>query len=148
MKRYMHAWIAVRAIDRLGAIAEQYEAKDPEKGEALKYFQVLLKENINLVVEGSWLPDNVIRDNRDGHIWKYEPLLKAGEEGRYRRYHEDTLSLLPGGSVHLCLGQAVGQVHGLSCLQMHSGSADDAGHDPLPEGRDAPPRSDPDGEVR
>lgn len=93
MKRYGHAWIAIRAIDRLGAMAEQYEAKDPEKGEALKYFQGLLKEKINLVVEGAWLPDNVIRDNRDGHIWKYEPLLKAGDERRYRKYHEDTISL-------------------------------------------------------
>jgi len=121
MKRYTHAWIALRAIDRLGKLAENVRRKaiesserkhkradkeeDPEKKEELlqeaddlltegqnKYdsiinLQAMLKneEFIGLVVQGTWIPDNVIKDNSTGHIWKYEPPLKKGKKTVYQR---------------------------------------------------------------
>lgn len=75
----MHAWIAIRAIDRLAAIAEQVKSvtpQDVDSYESIQYFVELLRNRIGLVVEGAWIPDNVIHDNNPAHIWKYEPLLK------------------------------------------------------------------------
>ncbi len=119
MKRFTHAWIALRAIDRLEkladgllqkAIKDENEAKlkanqeaDPKKREkklkqieeifreqtdkydSIKNLQTLLKnkEKIPLVVQGTWIPDNIIADNQDGHIWKYEPPLEEGEYSSY-----------------------------------------------------------------
>ncbi len=119
MKRFTHAWIALRAIDRLDKLAErilqnaeksQNEANlkanqetDPKKRQkklkeieqtfreetdkydSIKNLQALLRntEKIPLVVQGTWIPDNVIADNQDGHIWKYEPPLEPGQSTKY-----------------------------------------------------------------
>lgn len=40
---------------------------------------------IKLVVQGTWVPDNVIKDNREGHTWKYEPPLREGRAYVYDR---------------------------------------------------------------
>jgi len=93
MKRYAHAWIAIRAIDRLRAYAEQIKTKESEKSECILYFADLLTSKIQLVVEGAWLPDNVIRDNRPGHIWKYSPPLNAVDVKYARKDHAESLSL-------------------------------------------------------
>jgi hypothetical protein len=121
MKRYTHAWIALRAIDRLDKLADNVLQKaidssaknhakadketDPKKkkkllqeaddivdegqsrNDSIKNLQTILRkeEFVKLVVQGTWIPDNVIRDNSDGHIWKYEPPLRKGEQTKYRR---------------------------------------------------------------
>jgi hypothetical protein len=125
MKRYTHAWIALRAIDRLGKLADNVLKKaiessdkkhvkadaeaDPEKkksllkeadeivdegqsrSDSIKNLQAMLRkeEFVRLVVQGTWIPDNVIQDNSDGHIWKYESPLKKGKETTYRRDGEE-----------------------------------------------------------
>jgi hypothetical protein len=121
MKRYTHAWIALRAIDRLGQLADgvledairdsekkQEKASketDPKKKEdllreaddlldegkgrydSIKNLQTMLRSEdfIKLVVQGTWVPDNVIKDNREGHVWKYEPPLKKGKDYTYNK---------------------------------------------------------------
>ncbi len=121
MKRYTHAWIALRAIDRLGKLADGIlqDAEKPanaenlkasrennlkkrekikkdaakafrieqDKYDSIKSLQALLRdpEKVKLVVQGTWIPDNVIADNREGHIWKYEPPLLKGEERVYQK---------------------------------------------------------------
>ena len=121
MKRYTHAWIAIRAIDRLGKLADNVlqkaiensdrkhvkAEKEPDqkkknkllqeaddildegqsRNDSIKNLQAMLKkeEFIKLVVQGTWIPDNVIKDNGEGHIWKYEPPLKKGTQTVYAR---------------------------------------------------------------
>lgn len=125
MKRYTHAWIALRAIDRLDKLADnvlrkaldssdrnhtqadkETDAKRKRKllqdaddlvdegqsrNDSIRNLQALLKtkEFIRLVVQGTWIPDNVIRDNSDGHIWKYEPPLRKGKQTKYQRDGEE-----------------------------------------------------------
>lgn len=92
MHRYTHAWITIRAIDRLEAIADQILVSEPEavdKYNSIYYFVDLIKDKMDLVVEGSWIPDNVIHDNNPGHIWKYEPPLRNVTKYTYKRNGED-----------------------------------------------------------
>ncbi|MCW4048409.1 MAG: hypothetical protein NWE89_01600 [Candidatus Bathyarchaeota archaeon] len=119
LKRYTHAWIATRAIDRLGSIGKQFLEKEEakavkkeikaakagtvseeqsflddaeeirkkawEKYGSILFYWDILKSKIELVVEGAWLPDNVIGDMNPGHIWKYRPPMVKGEEWKYDR---------------------------------------------------------------
>ena len=90
MKRYGHAWIALRAIDRLDNYAEEARRKHLAKNEPMKaqgkydsimYLQTLLRSRAKLVLEGAWIPDNIIADNlQGGHTWKYKPLIKKGKD--------------------------------------------------------------------
>ena len=92
MHRYAHAWITLRAIDRLEAIAFQILESEPEAVDSYSsifYFVDLMREKMGLVVEGSWIPDNVIHDNNPGHIWKYEPPLAKVKEYTYKRNGKD-----------------------------------------------------------
>ena len=68
---------------------------ETDKYDSIKNLQALLRdpEKIKLVVQGTWIPDNVIADNREGHIWKYEPPLLKGESRRFRKDHAKTESL-------------------------------------------------------
>ena len=125
MKRYTHAWLATRAIDRLGKLAENVLQKakdnynkaqakaqkepDPKKKkqllkdadeallagqssyDSIMNLQTMLKkqEFTRLVVQGTWIPDNIIKDNGEGHIWKYQPPLRQGKDIRYLRDGEE-----------------------------------------------------------
>lgn len=61
------------AIRRLSKIIEQVD--EPFRNH-VRSLQKLLENRMNFIVEGSWVPDNVIHDNNPGHIWKYtQPFL-------------------------------------------------------------------------
>lgn len=80
MKRYTHAWIALRAIDRLSQFENNMKVETQRN--SIKNLQAILRDRefAKLVVQGTWVPDNVIKDNSQGHIWKYTPPLRNGEE--------------------------------------------------------------------
>lgn len=137
MKRYTHAWIALRAIDRLGKLADSVMEKaitkaekkkkkasdetdqskkekllrevdeilDEGKGkcDSIKNLQTMLRSEdfIKLVVQGTWVPDNVIKDNREGHIWKYKPPLKKGKSYVYSRDGKEYAGfVVASGKIH------------------------------------------------
>ncbi|MHA2401686.1 MAG: hypothetical protein ACXADH_01745 [Candidatus Kariarchaeaceae archaeon] len=131
MHRYMHAWIALRAIDRLDAIADQIQANDPQAVqdyESIRYFVQLLRDKMGLVVEGSWIPDNVIHDNNPGHIWKYEPPLTSPDHDYFyirngKRYDGCYVEQANGDRIHYRTDHA--STHSLSYIEASNSYAFD-----------------------
>lgn len=70
-------------------LREADDILDEGKGkyDSITNLQQMLKSEdfIKLVVQGTWIPDNVIKDNQEGHIWKYEPPLKEGKSYVYSK---------------------------------------------------------------
>ena len=139
MKRYTHAWIALRAIDRLSKLAHNVmedaivkaerkmkkandETNQSKKEKMLREADEILNEGtgkhdsiislqqmlkreefIKLIVQGTWVPDNVIGDNREGHIWKYEAPLNKGKSYVYLREGKEYNGFVvtkPNKSIH------------------------------------------------
>ena len=73
--------------DKLLQEADDILDDGQSRNDSIKNLQAMLKkeEFIKLVVQGTWIPDNVIKDNGKGHIWKYEPPLKKGTQTVYAR---------------------------------------------------------------
>jgi len=76
MKKYTHAWIAFKAIERLESITQN----DPncEAAESLIRWFMSHKDG---VINGAWYPDSLIKDNDTGHILKLTPDL--AQPGNY-----------------------------------------------------------------
>lgn len=66
MKKFTHAWIAFKAIERLQK-AEVPASLRPEADFLVDWFS----DHKDGVIRGSWYPDEVIVDNGTSHIMKY-----------------------------------------------------------------------------
>ena len=68
MKKYTHAWIAFKAVERLQKVSLTDENK--------KFADFLIawfENHKDGVIRGAWYPDEVIVDNSTSHIMKYVP---------------------------------------------------------------------------
>jgi hypothetical protein len=77
MKKYTHAWLAFKAIERLETSSHSQDNQ--------KYADNLVawfKGHKDGVIQGAWYPDSVIKDMASSHVLKFTPI--AGE-GRFRK---------------------------------------------------------------
>lgn len=68
MKKYTHAWLAFKAIERL----ERCEVSDSDR----KYANSLIKwfkSHKDGVIQGAWYPDEIIKDMATSHVFKFTP---------------------------------------------------------------------------
>ena len=69
MKKYTHAWLALKAIEYLKSLDGKFSK---ERNRHLKRFLSFISKYPNTFVRGAWFPDTVIKDNtQGGHTWKY-----------------------------------------------------------------------------
>ena len=68
MKKYTHAWIAFKAIERLEGIPESDPNRKPAKA-LIRWF----KARKDGVINGAWYPDSIIVDNATSHVLKLTP---------------------------------------------------------------------------
>jgi len=90
MKKYTHAWLALKAVELLGRRATKF---NPERKTRLDGFLDFISKHPTTFVKGAWFPDTVIRDNvRGGHTWKYYVDPSDGRvEGRRPPAHKSCL---------------------------------------------------------
>lgn len=69
MKKYTHAWLAFKAIERL-EIAAVSDNDKPYAANLIKWF----KNHKDGVVSGAWFPDSIIKDNATSHVKKMIPV--------------------------------------------------------------------------
>jgi len=75
MKKYTHAWIAFKAIERLEGIPQADPNWKPAQS-IVKWF----KSHKDGVINGAWYPDSIIKDNSTSHVLKLTPdLAKSGD---------------------------------------------------------------------
>jgi hypothetical protein len=68
MKKFTHAWIAFKAIERLKN-ADLDDANRKAANFLIRWFE----NHKDGVIRGAWYPDSVIVDNGTSHIMKYRP---------------------------------------------------------------------------
>jgi len=71
MKKYTHAWLAFKAIERLEK-ASLEPADRTVANSLIEWF----KNHRDGVIRGAWYPDTMIRDNASSHILKIAPVKK------------------------------------------------------------------------
>jgi len=70
MKKYTHALIACKAVERLQKV-DLSDQNKPFADYLLKWFMA----HKNGVIRGAWYPDEVIRDMSTSHVYKYAPAI-------------------------------------------------------------------------
>lgn len=83
MKKYTHAWIAFKAIERLEN-AELGSKRDIANS-LIKWF----KNHRDGVIQGAWYPDSIIKDNSNSHVYKYSPASEG--ETTFRKLQSTNL---------------------------------------------------------
>jgi hypothetical protein len=69
MKKYSHAWLALKAVEQLKSYAGQFSS---ERNDRLERFLKFISSYPSTFVRGAWFPDTVVKDNtQGGHTWKY-----------------------------------------------------------------------------
>jgi len=69
MKKYTHAWLALKAVELLKSLEGKFS---DERNKRLKKFLSFISTHPSTFVRGAWFPDTVISDhNQGGHTWKY-----------------------------------------------------------------------------
>ena len=68
MKKYTHAWIVFKAVERLGMIPED----DPNRRPAQTLVDWFMGHRDG-VISGAWYPDSIIKDTSTGHVLKMTP---------------------------------------------------------------------------
>jgi len=68
MKKYTHAWLAFKAIERLEKAALD-QADRAVADNLIRWF----KNHRDGVIRGAWYPDTMIKDNASSHILKIKP---------------------------------------------------------------------------
>lgn len=82
MKKYTHAWLALKAMELLGANYGQFSEDRNQRVERLLNFMYRYPTTF---VRGAWFPDTVISDNlQGGHTWKYFLDSTSGRVVSYR----------------------------------------------------------------
>ena len=74
MKKYTHAWLAFKAIERLEK--SQHSAANQRYADNLVAW---FKDHKDGVIQGAWYPDSVIKDMASSHVFKFTPAVGAGE---------------------------------------------------------------------
>ena len=69
MKKFTHALIACKAVERLKKV-ELSDANKPFADYLLEWFA----DHKDGVIRGAWYPDDYIRDNRTSHVYKHTPV--------------------------------------------------------------------------
>ncbi|HLP02071.1 MAG TPA: hypothetical protein VK163_08595 [Opitutaceae bacterium] len=73
MKKYTHAWIACKAIERLQRA--QLTGTDRADADDLTRWFMAHRDG---VIAGAWYPDEIIKDNASSHILKHSPVATGG----------------------------------------------------------------------
>jgi hypothetical protein len=68
MKKYTHAWLAFKAIERLASVTLS-DANRKYADSLITWFS----NHKDGVIEGAWYPDQVIKDNASSHVLKIKP---------------------------------------------------------------------------
>ncbi len=94
MKKYTHAWLALKAIELL----KSYEGRfNDDRNKHLKRFLKFISPHPNTFVRGAWFPDTVIKDNtQGGHTWKYYLDSNGKAEKRRPPAHNNCLAFVKG----------------------------------------------------
>jgi len=95
MKKYTHAWLALKATQLLKSYQGKFNA---ERNQRLKRLLKFLSPHPSTFVRGAWFPDTKIKDNcQGGHTWKYylDPTNGRGERRRPPE-HNRCLSFVQG----------------------------------------------------
>ncbi|MBA4375291.1 MAG: hypothetical protein C0401_03845 [Anaerolinea sp.] len=69
MKKYTHAWIAFKAVERLAKV-QLADANKPFADYLINWFE----DHKDGVIRGAWYPDEIIKDNSTSHVLKHKPL--------------------------------------------------------------------------
>ena len=79
MKKYTHAWIAFKAIERL----QNAQLTDDNRKFA-DYLIEWFHSHKDGVIRGAWYPDEIIKDNGSSHIMKYAPAPVGSPSPKFR----------------------------------------------------------------
>ncbi len=79
MKKYSHAWLAFKAVERLKNAKSTMSKTDKPFAESLiKWFM----DHRDGVLQGAWYPDEVIKDMANSHVLKFTP--KTGNSQKFK----------------------------------------------------------------
>lgn len=82
MKKYTHAWLALKAVEMLKRSDGRFGSD--ERNKRLKKLLAFISAHPSTFVRGAWFPDSVVKDNvMGGHTWKY--YLDPSDGRRERR---------------------------------------------------------------
>jgi hypothetical protein len=82
MKKYTHAWLALKAVELLHNYSGQFST---DRNEHLDELLNFMSQYPTTFVRGAWFPDTIIKDNvQGGHTWKYTLDAENGREVFYR----------------------------------------------------------------
>ncbi len=103
MKKYTHAWIAFKAIERLRS-ASLTDENRAFADYLIEWFQSY-KDG---VIRGAWYPDEIIKDNSTSHIMKIAPFKPVGaiHESPSPTEPEFKFRVLPSSSLLYRTGRA------------------------------------------
>lgn len=69
MKKYTHAWLALKAVELLRSYRGKF---NDDRNRHLERFLKFISTYPDTFVRGAWFPDTIIKDNtQGGHTWKY-----------------------------------------------------------------------------
>jgi hypothetical protein len=82
MKKYTHAWLALKAVELLKSYSGRF---NKSRNERLERFLEFISTYPSTFVRGAWFPDTIIKDNvQGGHTWKYSLDAANGRIVNYR----------------------------------------------------------------
>jgi hypothetical protein len=82
VKKYTHAWLALKAVDQLKYLSGRF---NEERNARLERFLKFICNHPGTFVRGAWFPDTIVRDNtQGGHTWKYYLDSDKGRTVSYR----------------------------------------------------------------
>ena len=91
MKKFAHAWIAFKAVERL-----QNAVLDPKDQPYAKSLIDIFMNYRDGVIDGAWYPDLVFKDNSTSHIMKYSPVDSAAPAGAFPALQKTSLLMQAG----------------------------------------------------
>jgi hypothetical protein len=100
MKKFAHAWIAFKAVERL-----QNAVLDPKDQPYAKGLIDIFMNYRDGVIDGAWYPDLVFKDNGTSHIMKYSPVAGDAPAGSFPALQATSL-LMQAGKASPLYGKA------------------------------------------
>lgn len=99
MKKYTHAWLALKAVVLLSSRVGQFDAEHKKR---LERFLEFITLDCTAYVRGAWFPDTTIMDNVEGgHTWKYSLDPVNGRSVQYRPPSFNTCVRFVGANLDL-----------------------------------------------
>lgn len=136
MKKFTHALIACKAVERLYLAKDRMPAENQRFADFLFDFFMKHKQD---VIQGAWYPDKIFADMSTSHVYKYKPVKAAVEALAAEAASLGTIAntplpsifrTLPGTSLQFAIGKK-------SSLYLHSIPYVINPNDNLPERCDA-----------